>query len=137
VHDLLKRFGFTTPMGHLDQAIQNHTDGHWAAANSQIRSFLEGLVNEIAEKLAQGAPLPAPGGARLSWLAKLDPPFLLAPLNEWDGQGKGFFEAFYRRLHPQGSHRGLSDEEDSTFRLHTALIVARLLLRRLAQRLGV
>lgn len=136
VHELLKLFGFGVPMGHLDQAIQNHTNGRWAAANGQIRSFLEGLVNEIAEKLAKGAELPPPGGARLNWLAKLNPPFVLSGLNEWDGHGKGLFEALYRRLQPEGPHPGLSDDEDSTFRLHTVLVVARLLLRRLAQRLA-
>jgi hypothetical protein len=145
VHQLLKRFGFDTPMGHLDQAIKSHGNGLWAAANSQLRSFVEGLIDEIAEKLAQqgppeklaqqGPPLPSPGGARLTWLAKLNPPFVLPGSNEWDGQGKGFLEAFFRRLHPQGSHPGLSDDDDSTFRLHTALVVARLLLRRLAARL--
>lgn len=110
VHELLKRFGFAVPAGHLDQAIQNHTDGNWAAANSQMRSFIEALLNAIAEKVApQGPPLPAQGG-RLIWLAKLMPPFVLAPLNEWDGQGKGFLEGFFRPLHPQGSHPGLSDE---------------------------
>jgi hypothetical protein len=134
VHELLKRFGFAVPEGHLDQAIKNHADGNWAAANSQMRSFVEGLLDAIAETLApQGPPLPAKG-QRLNWLAKLVPPFILTPLNEWDGQGKGFLEAFFRRLHPQGSHPGLSDEDDSTFRLHLVLVVARLLLRRLAAR---
>jgi hypothetical protein len=135
VHELLKRFGFAVAAGHLDHAIQNHADGNWAAANSQMRSFIEALLDSIGEKLApHGPPLPPQGGGRLNWLAKLVPPFVLAPLNEWDGQGKGFLEAFFRRLHPQGSHPGLSDEDDSTFRLHVVLIVARLLLRRLAVR---
>jgi hypothetical protein len=136
VHELLKRFGFSIAIGHLDQAIQSHADGRRAAANGQLRSFIEGLINDIAEKLVpQGAALPPPGGARLNWLATLKPPFVLAPLNEWDGQGEGFLEAFSRRLHPHGSHPGLSDDDDSTFRLHIVLVVARLLLRRLAQRL--
>jgi hypothetical protein len=34
------------------------------------------------------------------------------------------------RLHPKGSHPGLSDNEDSTFRLHVVLLTARLLLTR-------
>ncbi|HKX04380.1 MAG TPA: hypothetical protein VJX71_17940 [Methylomirabilota bacterium] len=40
VHKLLKRFGFVTPMGHLDQAVQSHGNGMWAAANGQLRSFV-------------------------------------------------------------------------------------------------
>lgn len=139
IHVLLKRFGFSVPEGHLAQAIQNHTDGKWAAANSQLRSFMEALLDEIAEKIAPDpSTLPPSGHGRRTWLATTaTPAFLLSPLNEWDGQGKGYFEGFFRRLHPQGSHPGLSDEEDCTFRLHTALIAARLLLRRLAARLAV
>jgi hypothetical protein len=66
----------------------------------------------------------------------LNPPFFLHGLNEWTGQGTGFFEAFFRRLHPQGAHPGLSDEEDSTFRLHLVLLTARSPLTRLADRLA-
>jgi len=137
VHVLLRRFGFTVTEGHLDQAIKNHGDGLWASANAQVRSFVYALIDEIAERLAPpGTTLPPPGGGRLNWLATLQPPFVLPAFNEWDGQGKGFFEAFLRRLQPHGAHPGLSEEEDATFRLHTALIGARLLSRRLVGRLG-
>ena len=37
----------------------------------------------------------------------------------------------YRRLHSAGAHPGLSDQDDSTFRLHLVLLVARMLLRRI------
>jgi len=37
----------------------------------------------------------------------------------------------FKRLHPQGAHPGLSDEEDSTFRLHMVLLLCWLFLRRL------
>jgi hypothetical protein len=37
VHQLLKGFQFTTPLGHLDQAVEAHTRGDWAACNSQLR----------------------------------------------------------------------------------------------------
>jgi len=139
VHELLKRFGFATPMGHLDQAIQNHGNGMWAAANSQLRSFMEALLDEIAERITTDpSALPPSGHPRRTWLASTaNPPFLLGPLNEWDGQGRGYVEGLFKRLHPQGSHPGLSDEDDSTFRLHTAFVAARLLLRRLADRLVV
>jgi integrase len=45
-------------------------------------------------------------------------------------KGGGFVNGLAKRLHPQGSHPGLSDQEDSTFRLHTVLLTARLLLER-------
>ena len=135
VHALLDSFHFVTPKGHLDQAIAAHARGDWAAANAQFRPFIESLLDEIAERLLPGAALPAPGHPRRQLLAQMNPPFFFAGLNEWTGQGKGFLESFYRRLHPQGAHPGLSDEDDSTFRLHLVLLVARLLLRRLQQRL--
>jgi hypothetical protein len=60
IYRLLKKHSFTVPLGHLDQAFANHTDGQWAAANAQIRSFLDGLLDEIAEKLdLSAAALPS------------------------------------------------------------------------------
>jgi hypothetical protein len=130
VHALLDRYGFAVSEGHLDQGIAAHARGDWAAANAQFRPFIESLFDAIAEHLANGAALPPAGHLRRQWLANRNPPFFLAELNEWDGQGTGFFNGFFRRLHPHGAHPGLSDEEDSTFRLHLVLLVARNLLRR-------
>ncbi len=138
VHTLLNTYGFATARGHLNQAIAAHGRGDWAAANAQLRAFVEGLLDEIAERLAAGAVDPPPAGhLRRQWLAQTTPPFFISELNEWTGQGTGFLEGFYRRLHPQGSHPGLSDEEDSTFRLHLVLLTARLLLKRLQQRVPI
>ena len=58
VHILLDRHGLVTPKGHLDQAIRAHSEGNWAAANSQFRTFLESLFDEIAIRLD---PVNAPG----------------------------------------------------------------------------
>jgi hypothetical protein len=136
VHTLLNYYHLAVPVGHLDQAIAAHARGDWAAANAQFRPFVESLMDEIAAKLAGSTGvLPPPGQQRRQWLAQLNPPFLLVALNEWTGQGTGFFEGFYRRLHPHGAHPGLSDEDDSTFRLHLVLLVARLFLRRLQHRI--
>lgn len=131
VHTLLDRYGFVVSRGHLDQGITAHARGDWAAANAQFRAFIESLFDSIAERRAGGAPLPAAGNPRRIWLANCNPPFFVAGLNEWDGQGRGFVEAFFRRLHPAGAHPGLSDEDDSTFRLHLVILVARNLLRRI------
>ena len=103
--------------------------GHWASANSQIRSFLEGLLDAIAEKIDPSAAALPSGQARRTKLAKHN--FLSRELNEWSDQGFGFINGLVKRLHPHGSHPGLSDEDDSTFRLHTVLLTTRLLLVRL------
>ena len=55
VHQLLKHFGFHVALGHLDQAIDAHTRGDWAAANSQTRTFMEGLFDQIAEHIDKTA----------------------------------------------------------------------------------
>lgn len=137
VHALLDRYGLGIPKGHLDQAIDAHARGNWAGANSQIRTFYESLLDEIALRIdPQNAPGKQPGEARRAHLANFNPPFLIRALNEWSDDGKNFVNGMFKRLHPQGSHPGLSDEEDSTFRLHLVLLTARLFLRRLATTLG-
>lgn len=137
VHVLLDLFGLVTPKSHLDQGINSHVRGQWAAANAQFRTFIESLLDEIA-LMAPSPPggYPASGHSRRQWLANMNPPFFSATLNEWSNDGKGFFEGFFRRLHPEGSHPGLSSEEDSTFRLHLVLLASRHLLRRLQAMTG-
>jgi hypothetical protein len=131
VHQLLKQFGFTVPLGHLDQAIDAHTRGDWAAANSQIRTFLEGLLSDIASHInpQKAAELPSSENRR-AWLAERG--FLSTNRNEWTNDGKNYLNGLFKMLHTDGSHPGLSDEDHSTFRLHLALITGRALLRRLS-----
>lgn len=129
---LVERFGFTTAKGHFEQALSAHTRGDWAGANSQLRPFVESLFDSIAETLcADKTKLPQTSHGRKEFLTTLDPPFLQTLLNEWEPTGKGFVQGFWYRLHPSGPHPGLSDEEDSTFRLHLVILVASHYMRRL------
>ena len=128
VFRLLLAHGFNTPKGHLDQALENHATGNWAAANSQLRSFFEGLLDEIAIKLDSTAEFLATSENRRAKLARDG--FIYVDFNEWHDRGKGFIQGLWNRLHPSGSHPGLSDEDDSTFRLHIVLLTTRLLLVR-------
>ncbi|WP_446027567.1 hypothetical protein [Lelliottia amnigena] len=132
IHHLLKHFGFNVPLGHLDQSIEAHTRGDWAAANSQVRSFLEGLLSEIAMRISpeKAAQLPSFENRRTLLVTC---GFLSADRNECTTDGKSFIPGLFRMLHTDGSHPGLSDEDHSTFRLHLALITGRMLLRRLYQ----
>jgi hypothetical protein len=125
---LLLKHGLNTPKGHLNQTLDAHARGNWAAANSQIRTFLDALLDEIAAKLDPTAANLGSGQPRRAKLASMG--FLCRDLNEWDDNGLGFMNGLAKRLHPQGSHPGLSDDEDSTFRLHVVLLTARLLLTR-------
>ena len=125
---LLKVGPFPTSRGHLDQALDAHGRGDWAAANSQIRSFYESLFDEIAIAIDPTMAGPGKGEARRARLATEG--FLQTELNEWSNDGKNFVNGLMKRLHPHGSHPGLSDEADSTFRLHIVLLTARWFLAR-------
>jgi hypothetical protein len=132
VENLLLKFNFSVAQGHLTQAHNAHTRGDWAAANSQMRTFIESLFDAFAEKLLP-APLPATSHLKREGLAKLAPPFIDPSLNEWDFSqdgGCGFVQGFWKRLHPDGSHPGLSDEDDCTFRLQLVYLVAHRFLKR-------
>jgi hypothetical protein len=125
---LLNKHGFAVAKGHLDQAFTAHATGHWASANAQIRNFLDGLLDAIAERIDPSAANMPSGQLRRTTLAAHG--FFSRELKEWDDNGLGFINGLARRLNPQGSHPGLSDDDDSTFRLHTVLLTARLLLVR-------
>jgi hypothetical protein len=130
VHELLKGLRFTTPLGHLDQAIEAHTRGDWAAANGQLRTFLESLFDDIARNVRpQEAGFRATSENRRALLAEVG--FLAADRNEWTSDGKNYINGLLKMLHTEGSHPGLSDEDHCTFRLHVVLVTARTFLRRL------
>lgn len=129
---LLDKHSFATAKGHIEQAIAAHTRGDWAAANAQLRSFVEELFDRIAERLSGGHTASLTSShARREWLATSTPSLFDPALNEWEvGDKGGFVQGFWKRLHPQGSHPGLSDEMDSTFRLQLVIITAEHFLRR-------
>ncbi len=131
VHQLLGQFGFNVPLGHLDQAISAHVRGDWAAANSQIRTYLEGLISAIAAHIdpQQAVELRSAENCR-AWLTERG--FLSSSRSEWSSDGKNYLNGLFKMLHSDGSHPGLSDEDHCTFRLHLGLITSRVLLRRLA-----
>jgi hypothetical protein len=133
---LLKKYGFATSEGHLVQAIDNHTNSNWAGANSQFRTFIESLLMEISNKLAPGNSVNAAAGAINVLTSTVNPPFLAKELNEVQSAGcpTPFVYGLWKRLHPEGSHPGLSDEEDCTFRYHMSTVFARYLLARLEKR---
>lgn len=130
VHELLKRYQFQVPKGHLDQAIEAHTRGDWAACNAQLRTFLESLFDVIARHIdpARAAQLPSAENRR-ALLAEHG--FLASDRSEWTADGKNFVNGLFKMLHTDGSHPGLSNEDHSTFRLHIVLVTARTFLRRL------
>jgi len=128
---LLNKHNLDVAKGHYKQANNAFNRGDWAACNSQLRSYVEELLNKIAEKIT-GNTFATSHDAKIA-LSKCNPPIFYKPLNEWLDDGKGFFETFWRRLHPAGSHPGLSDEDDSIFRLNLVQISTLEVLRRYDQ----
>jgi hypothetical protein len=128
LHRLFTKHKFSTVLGHFDQALDAHTKGHWASANSQIRTFFDSLFDEICERIAPRTKALGTGQPRRTQLATMG--FLSRDLNEWAGNDLGFVNGLAKQLHPQGSHPGLSDPDDSTFRLHVVLLTARFFSRR-------
>ena len=134
VRSLLSVKGFAVSSGHLDQALSAHVRGDWAAANSQIRTFLEALVTEIAFDIGFAHVDKLTAENRLRKLAEVG--LLSRECQEWAGDGKGFINGLIKMLHTEGAHPGLSDADQCTFRLHVAMVTARLLLRRLERDRG-
>jgi hypothetical protein len=137
VDNLLRKHNLTVAAGHLEQATSAFQRGDWAASNAQLRTFYQDLLDRIAVKL--GCDEARSDDAKRTYLAsESSGPFLLTQYNEWENdRGKpSFVLGLWARLHPQGSHPGLSEEDDCTFRLQVALITARLFLRRLDQRIS-
>ena len=63
--------------------------------------------------------------------------FFVSEYNEYLFNGTGFVEGFFKRLHPEGSHPGLSEQSDSTFRLHLVILVIHHFLTRLEANYGM
>lgn len=130
---LLDKFNLTVTKGHLEQAISNHSQGNWAGANSQFRPFIESLLIDICKLILPQNNCNSASDAIKLLSQSANPPFLRPDLNEVEGFNckKPFIEGLWKRLHPEGIHPGLSDEEDSTFRYHISIVVAHYLLKRL------
>ncbi|MFJ7756485.1 hypothetical protein ACQKGI_14340 [Peribacillus muralis] len=128
---LLKKHNLDIAKGHYNQASNAFNRGDWAACNGQLRSYVEELLNKIAEKIS--GITPSSSQAAKIALSKCNPPIFYKDLNEWLDDGKGFFETFWKRLHTQGSHPGLSFEADSIFRLNLVQITTLEVLRRYDQ----
>jgi hypothetical protein len=54
LHLRLAKYNFSVASGHLDQALDAHAKGHWAAANSQIRTFFDALFVDLHSNLRLG-----------------------------------------------------------------------------------
>jgi hypothetical protein len=133
---LLTFLGFELSLNHLSLGRRNLQDGNWSSANGQFRNFLESLLIGICQKLFPRIECKNAGTA-IKELGKGAAPFLSGQLNETEllGCKHPFVIGLWTRLHPQGSHPGLSDEDDATFRFHITVVFGFYLLNRLESRI--
>jgi hypothetical protein len=117
----LKERGWSTAAGHYRQAVDGFGAANWATVNSQLRSFLEDMLPRAAET-ATGTRPSSPRAA----LDALEKAVLL------DGEFE-FLKGLWTLCQPRGSHPGLSDRAESTFRLMTVTAESRFLLGRLSR----
>ena len=128
----LDRFGFATAKGHYEQAVPAHFRGEWAAANAQLRTFVEEFINRT-----QAIVCPGQHSSSIERkIAFTKAGFFIREYNEYLFDGTGFVEGFWKRLHAEGSHPGRSEQSDSTFRLHLVILVIHHLLMRLELNYG-
>ena len=71
---LLQEYGFEVALGHMEQGTDAHARGDWAAANAQLRTFIEELFDRIASLLS-GGQTDGFGSShqRREWLARSRP----------------------------------------------------------------
>ena len=120
IEDNLTRRGWATASEHYRQAIDNFSSGNWASANGQLRTFFEDLIRTAAGPKPNNEPRKVHPSAD-----KLNQDGLLI------SDEREFIKALWKMLHPQGAHPGISDEDESRFRLLTLTGYARFLLSRL------
>jgi len=109
--------GWKTAAGHYHQAIEAFAAGRWASANGQLRAFFEEVV-------CRAAGVPLGNGQVQKAFDALDAAGHLVK-----GESE-FGKALWKLLHANGSHPGLSDQDESRFRLLAMTGYARYLLRR-------
>lgn|GEM_PF-5327083 len=112
--------GWTTAAGHYRQALDAFGRGNWASANAQLRSALEETLPLAASVVARARPNEVQ--------AALD--MLRSAGQLVDGE-YSYAKGLWQLCQSQGSHPGLSDEEESRFRLVSVTAYLRFLLDRL------
>ena len=108
---LLRHRNFLVAEGHLIQALDNYQRGNWAACNAQLRALLEEICNVLYARNSD-EEMSMVGGSARKWLETM------GILSEKESE---FFKSWFKILHTEGSHPGLSSQEDTRWRLHVTV----------------
>ncbi|WP_431883800.1 hypothetical protein [Micromonospora gifhornensis] len=116
--------GYTVALNHYRQAVNAFRQHDYEAANGQLRSMLEDLLVQLATANANYVkPARQGGGGPSITLLKATP--TLSP-----DDGGDLLSGLWKMAHTKGAHPGLSNADESRFRMHVITAMARLLLHR-------
>jgi hypothetical protein len=104
---------------HYRQAHENFVNSNWAAANGQLRSFMEDFLIELGKIKTKHN--------------RTDPNAAIQDLRHqkfFDEQEFQMLKAFWQGIQDGGPHRGLSDGQEGLFRLHMATSIARYVIHK-------
>jgi hypothetical protein len=105
--------GFAVSANHYQQAFSAFKRQDWEACNSSTRATMEGFLVEVAKAKAGFSPRPGQGGGGAA-VMELDNAGLFEP-GEHD-----YVKGFWKMSHTNGSHPGLSSEQEALFRFSAA-----------------
>lgn len=138
ITSFLKEYAFSTSLGHYHQAKSSYIGGNYAALNGQLRTFVESIFQDMAgyikirerdnENIKNINQIDAQQAMTI--FAKCEYPIIDINLNEYDANNTGYLQAFWKRLHPAGSHPGLPDLEEALYRFQLVVLTAELLIKR-------
>jgi hypothetical protein len=117
---LLTAHGLATAAGHYQQSVEAHANRRWASANSQLRATLESVLVHVANEINPTAHA-AQGGAALNAIDKA---------GAFEKGERNYIDGLWTLAHSNGSHPGLSGEEESTNRLSAVTAAIAYLVRR-------
>ncbi|MFC8041542.1 hypothetical protein ACFUOZ_19495 [Paenarthrobacter sp. NPDC057355] len=105
--------GFAVSANHYQQAFSAFKRQDWEACNSATRSTMEGFLVDVAKAEAGFVPRPGQGGGGNA-IQELDNSGLFEP-----GEND-YIKGFWKMSHTNGSHPGLSSEQEALFRFSAA-----------------
>jgi hypothetical protein len=120
LEDELARRGWTDAAGHYRQALEAFSRAEWAGSNAQLRSVLEDVLLSAAKAVTGRRPQ--------------QPRAVIDILKDKWSLAEGEYDllrGLWDLSQHRGSHPGLSDQEESRFRLMCVTSECRFLLARL------
>lgn len=138
--EMLEEYHFSTTLAHYNEAKSSYLGGNYAALDGQLRTFVESIFQDMAAHIKVCEPTNTnisnineiDGQQAMIIFAKCEHPILDFNLNEWSGdsQQASYFPAFWKRLHPEGSHPGVPQFSEVIYRFQLVVLNIELLVSR-------